>query len=44
MKIPYLFYEVPEGGHAGGDNIKENAFTSALEVTYLTQKLMNDRR
>ena len=41
MKIPYLFYEVIEGGHGAGANIKERAFTSALEFTYFTRKLMD---
>ncbi len=40
MGIPYLFYEVLEGGHGSGANIKESAFTTALEITYFTQKLM----
>jgi prolyl oligopeptidase len=39
--IPYLFYEVTEGGHGSGANLKEQAHTNALEVTYFTQKLMN---
>jgi prolyl oligopeptidase len=41
MKIPYLFYEVTEGGHGSGTNIKERSFTAALEYTYLTRKLMS---
>lgn len=41
MGIPYLFYEVTEGGHGSGANLKESAFTRALELTYFTQKLMN---
>ena len=40
MGIPYLFYEVVEGGHGSGANIKERAFTDALEFTYFTRKLM----
>jgi prolyl oligopeptidase len=40
MHIPYLFYEVTEGGHAAGANLQERAFTSALEMTYLIRKLM----
>ncbi len=40
MKIPYLFYEVIEGGHGSGANIKERAFTDALEFTYFTRQLM----
>ena len=41
MGIPYLFYEVLEGGHGAGANIKERAFTNALEYTYFTRKLMD---
>jgi len=37
---PYLFYEVTEGGHGSGANIKEKAFTSALEYTYFTRALV----
>ncbi len=40
MRIPYLFYEVIEGGHASGANIKERAFTDALEYTYFARRLM----
>ncbi len=40
LGIPYLFYEVTEGGHGSGANIKERSFTNALEFTYFTQKLM----
>jgi prolyl oligopeptidase len=39
--IPYLYYEVIEGGHAAGANIDENAHTRALEMTYFTRKLMD---
>jgi prolyl oligopeptidase len=39
--IPYLFYEVTEGGHGSGANLKEKAHTTALEFTYFTRKLMN---
>jgi prolyl oligopeptidase len=38
--IPYLFYEVTEGGHGSGANLKEKAHTTALEMTYFTRKLM----
>jgi prolyl oligopeptidase len=41
MGIPYLFYEVAEGGHGAGANIKERAFTTALEYTYFARKLMD---
>lgn len=40
MGYPYLFYEVIEGGHGAGANLKERAHTSALEFTYFTRKLM----
>jgi prolyl oligopeptidase len=41
MHIPYLFYEVTEGGHGAGANIQETAFTTALGFTYFAQKLMH---
>jgi prolyl oligopeptidase len=37
---PYLFYEVTEGGHAAGANLKQSARTAALGWTYFTMKLM----
>jgi prolyl oligopeptidase len=40
MGIPYFFYEVTEGGHGSGANIKEQSFTAALAMTYFTRKLM----
>jgi prolyl oligopeptidase len=40
MHIPYLFYEVTEGGHGAGANLREQAMTSALQWTYLIRKLM----
>ena len=40
MKVPYYFYEVIEGGHGSGANLKESAHTTALEWTYFTMKLM----
>jgi prolyl oligopeptidase len=39
--IPYLFYEVTEGGHGSGANLEERAHTSALEMTYFARKLMD---
>jgi prolyl oligopeptidase len=39
--IPYLFYEVIEGGHGSGANLKEKAHTTALEMTYFVRKLMD---
>jgi len=41
MGLPYLFYEVHEGGHGSGANAKEQAFTDALQFTYFTRKLMD---
>ncbi len=41
MHVPYLFYEVIEGGHGSGANLQEQALTSALEMTYFIQKLMD---
>ena len=41
MHIPYLFYEVTEGGHGSGASLTERAHTSALEMTYFTRKLMD---
>ncbi|HEY5085850.1 MAG TPA: prolyl oligopeptidase family serine peptidase [Gemmatimonadaceae bacterium] len=40
MNIPYLFYEVIEGGHGSGASLRERAHTTALEMTYFTRKLM----
>jgi len=39
--IPYLFYEVTEGGHGSGANLAEKAHTTALEMTYFARKLMD---
>ena len=41
LGYPYLFYEVVEGGHGAGANLKERAHTSALEYTYFARKLMD---
>jgi prolyl oligopeptidase len=40
--IPYYYYEVIEGGHGAGANLKERAHTSALEYTYFARQLMDD--
>jgi prolyl oligopeptidase len=40
--VPYLFYEVIEGGHGAGANLKETAHTNALEFTYFTRHLMHE--
>jgi prolyl oligopeptidase len=39
--IPYLFYEVIEGGHGSGANLTEQAHTYALEMTYFARQLMD---
>ena len=39
--IPYYYFEVIEGGHGSGANLKERAHTGALEFTYFTKKLMD---
>jgi len=40
MNVPYLFYEVTEGGHGSGASVQERAHTTALEMTYFTRQLM----
>ena len=40
MGVPYLYYEVTEGGHGAGANLKESAKTAALGYTYFMMKLM----
>jgi prolyl oligopeptidase len=39
--IPYLYYEVIEGGHGAGANIRESTKTETLEYVYFTRKLMD---
>jgi prolyl oligopeptidase len=39
--IPYYYFEVTEGGHGSGANLKERAHTGALEMTYFTKKLVD---
>ena len=41
MGLPYLFYEVTEGGHGAGANIEQRVRTTALEFTYFARQLMN---
>lgn len=41
MRVKYLYYEVIEGGHGAGANLKESSQTDALRWTYLTMKLMD---
>jgi len=40
-RIPYLYYEVTEGGHGSGANLREKAHTTALEMTYFSRQLMD---
>jgi prolyl oligopeptidase len=40
LHVPFLYYEAIEGGHGAGVNAKEVAEERALEMTYLTGKLM----
>jgi prolyl oligopeptidase len=40
--LPFYYYENTEGGHAAGANLKQVAHTNALEMVYLTRKLMDD--
>ncbi|HET8750652.1 MAG TPA: prolyl oligopeptidase family serine peptidase [Sphingomicrobium sp.] len=39
--LPFLYYENTEGGHSAGANLKQAAHTSALEMIYLTRRLMD---
>ncbi len=41
MGLPFLYYEQIDGGHSGGANPEEVAHTGALELTYMTRKLMD---
>jgi prolyl oligopeptidase len=41
MKLPFLYYENIDGGHAASANEQERAKRVALEFTYLTRKLMD---
>ena len=40
MGVPYLFWEVTQGGHGSGANPEQTAQTTAFEWTYFTMKLM----
>jgi prolyl oligopeptidase len=40
LGLPYLFYEVTEGGHGAGANIEQRVQTTALEFTYFMRQLM----
>jgi prolyl oligopeptidase len=39
--LPFYYYENTEGGHAAGANLRQTAHTNALEMIYLTRKLMD---
>ncbi len=41
LGYPFLYYENIDGGHSAAANLNENARRSALEFTYLAQKLMD---
>ncbi len=41
MKLPFLYYENIDGGHAAAANQRERAKRIALEFTYLSRKLMD---
>jgi prolyl oligopeptidase len=44
MGLPYLFYEVIEGGHGAGANIEQRARTAAMEYTYFVRQLIPPAR
>jgi prolyl oligopeptidase len=44
LGYPVLFYENTDGGHSAAANLKETAKRIALEWTYLSRKLMDERR
>jgi prolyl oligopeptidase len=39
FKMPFLFYELVEGGHGSGASIQQDAQTGAMRYVYLTNKL-----
>jgi len=41
MGLPYYLYEIVQGRHGAGTNIKETAFTNALQYTYFARQLMD---
>jgi prolyl oligopeptidase len=41
LGLPFYFYENTEGGHGSGADIRQSAKTTALWMTYITQKLMD---
>jgi prolyl oligopeptidase len=44
MGLPYLFYEVVEGGHGSGATLDERAAMTAREFMYFARALMPDER
>jgi prolyl oligopeptidase len=42
MGLPFLYYENTEGGHGSGANLRQQAHVAALEMIYLTRKLMGE--
>jgi prolyl oligopeptidase len=42
MGLPYYYYENTEGGHQGGANLKQLARINALQMVYLSRKLMDE--
>lgn len=43
MGLPFYYYENVEGGHAAAANLQEHARRYALEYTYMSQKLMDNK-
>ena len=41
LGLPFYYCENTEGGHAAGANLKQQARTQALQMVYLTRKLMD---
>jgi prolyl oligopeptidase len=39
--LPFYYYENTEGGHSAGANLRQAAHTNALEMIYLTRKIMD---
>ena len=42
LGLTFYYYENTEGGHAAGANLKQQARTQALQMVYLTRKLMDE--
>ena len=41
FKKPFFYWEIIEGGHGAGADLKQRAETEAVQFTYLTRKLMD---